>query len=86
MSERTLDRLQHYVEQAASRLKDLGDENALLRKRIDDLQEKLEELRRESLAKGRDIESLKQERVELRSRVKRIRKNLATLEAGESTL
>ncbi|MGW8181904.1 MAG: hypothetical protein ACWGQW_24515, partial [bacterium] len=61
-------------------------EVAELQKEIEGLQEELEELRRESLTKGRDIEHLKNERLELRSRVQRIRKNIATLEAKESTL
>jgi predicted nucleic acid-binding Zn-ribbon protein len=67
-------------------MQDLTGENAELRERIDSLQEELEELRRESLAKGQNIENLMQERLEICSRVKRIRKNLSTLEAKESTL
>ena len=86
MSENVLNRLEEYVNRAASRVHDLEGENAGLQKQIGSLQEELEELRRESLTKGRDIEHLKNERLELRSRVQRIRKNLTTLEAKESTL
>lgn len=86
MSENVLDRLRDYVNRTASRVHDLEGENAELQEKIDGLQEELEELRRESLTKGRDIEHLKNERLELRSRVQRIRKNIATLEAKESTL
>lgn len=86
MSESALDRLEHYVSQITSRMQDLKGENAELRERIDSLQEELEELRRESLTKGQSIENFMQERLEIRSRVQRIRKNLSTLEAKESTL
>jgi cell division septum initiation protein DivIVA len=86
VSENVFDQLDEYVSQVASRLQDFEAENAELRKRIDDLQEELEGLKRESLAKGQDIENYKHERLELRSRVKRIRENIATLEARESAL
>jgi len=86
VSESALDRLEHYVSQITSRMQDLKGENAELRERIDSLQEELEELRRESLTKGQSIENFMQERLEIRSRVQRIRKNLSTLEAKESTL
>jgi len=86
VSENVLDRLRDYVNRTASRVHDLEGGNAELQEKIDGLQEELEELRRESLTKGRDIEHLKNERLELRSRVQRIRKNISTLEAKESTL
>lgn len=84
MSQNVLDQLEDYVSRVASRLKDLKAENVELRKRINDLQEELEESKRESLAKGKDIENFMHERLELRSRVQRIRENIATLEAKES--
>ena len=86
MSENVFDQLDEYVSQVASQLQDFKAENAELRKRIGDLQEELEELKRKSLAKGQDIENYKHERLELRSRVKRIRESIATLEARESAL
>ena len=86
MSEKPLDQLENYVSRVALLAQDLRDRNAELETKIDKLEAELEELREESSAKGRDIKNLKHERLELRSRVQRIRKNIAALETQESTL
>ena len=58
----------------------LGQENARLKRQLEELLDELEELRQENLAKGREIEALVKDRVRIRSHVQRIRENIATLE------
>ena len=79
MSENPLAQLEDHVNRVVACLKDLESENFRLKERIEQLVEELEELKREGLARDRHINNLKHERLEIRTRVKRIRENLAAL-------
>jgi chromosome segregation ATPase len=80
LSENSLAQLEDHVNRVAACLKDLESENFKLKGRIEQLEEELVELKRERFTRDRNIDNLKHERLEIRTRVKRIRENLAALE------
>lgn len=80
MTENALERLEKLVARAAELLVKVQAENTELKSMVYKLQDDLEELRRENSAKGEIIEQLKNDRLEIRSRVNRIMNRIAALE------
>ena len=80
MPEDRMSELERRLGVFVERFERLDSDNVRLRGRVEALLEELEGLKRECEAKSLQLESLTQQRLEVRARVRRIREHVSSLE------
>lgn len=80
MRENPIARLEESFERLLKYVQDLRAENIRLKEELVTAQLELEELKRRNSEASRELKQLKDERLEIRSRMRRIQENLAALE------
>jgi len=78
--ENPIARLEESFERLLKYVQDLRAENIRLKEELVTAQLELEELKRRNSEASRELKQLKDERLEIRSRMRRIQENLAALE------